>query len=296
MASSTVIEVDPNSPGWAPPPGLTAEQKASRRIGGSDAAVIMFGEFFESTIHGLWLEKTGKAEPENLDKILRVRMGSHTESLNRYWYQERTGWRVTTDPKTYVGQEDFMTAHLDGLTNARETKDSKDPSPLGVWEAKHTNPWIKVDPVEMYYPQLQHNMAVTGRSYAHLSVFKGNDWWRWYEVERDDEYIEKLIQREAAFWFCVEADTPPPDTTAPADKATVPVAPVLTKVVDMTGNNAWASLAFDWLDNHDAAKKHVKAEKAIRKIVEKDAARTYGHGLDCVRDGRGLMIRKLEND
>ncbi len=275
--------------------GLTKEQHAARKIGGSDAAVVIHGIHFDKTVHQLWLEKTGQAEPENLDDSLRVQMGTFTEALNVLWYEKQTGHKVTVDPKTYVhGVYDFATCHLDGLTNARKTKGQNiDPSPLGVFEAKHTNAWQKEEAATaLYYPQLQHNMAVTERSYAHLSVFYGNDKWTCVEVQRDDSYIELLMEREAAFWFAVESMTEPVDTLPMGmdGKVARRAKPPIKKEIDMSGSNEWGEYADKWLVGRVLATEFKETVESLKALVEPDVTRAYGNGVQVTRDGRGVSV------
>ena len=51
---------------------------------------------------------------------------------------------------------------------------------------------------------MQHYMAVTGWQMWHLAVLIGNREFVWYDVPRDDAWIEEMIRQEAAFWDCVE--------------------------------------------------------------------------------------------
>lgn len=70
---------------------MTPEQHAERRtrIGGSDAPKIVDGLW-----HELWLEKTGRIEPEDLSWILPVQIGIVTEPLNLSFFERATGHRV----------------------------------------------------------------------------------------------------------------------------------------------------------------------------------------------------------
>ena len=73
---------------------LTPEQLTARKIGGSDAPVLMKGDHFGTTPYTLWEVKTGRAEPENMDRKLLVQMGVWTEPHNRDWYMAETGFLV----------------------------------------------------------------------------------------------------------------------------------------------------------------------------------------------------------
>src|SRR6266508_5310965 len=68
-------------------------------IGGSDARVVMGGD--EAALLGLWREKRGEVEPEDLSGNLIVQLGLATEELNRRWYQTNSG-QVLTDVQRQI--------------------------------------------------------------------------------------------------------------------------------------------------------------------------------------------------
>ena len=255
----------------------TPEWHAERAkgIGGSDANIIMKGEWQK-----LWEVKTGRSEPENLDGILAVQMGTYTEPFNVEWYSRQTGIAVSqanTDHLVHP-EHTFMRANLDGKI------------PGGILECKHVSAYAKPEEIQQrYYPQLQHCMVVTDTSLAHLSVFYGNNKWEFYVIQRDPEYIEDLIKREKEFWSYVKTDTEPPNT----DPVVVNFSQDEMREVDMTGNNAWASLTADWLENKLANKKFTTAASELKKLVEADVKKASGHGLSINRSKNGaLTIRE----
>lgn len=260
--------------------GLTVAQKTFRKrlLGGSDATVIMSGD--AERITRLWLEKRGEAEPENLDHVLPVQMGSFTEPLNRMWFTRQTG-----RPITHVGDElisldyPFMGCTLDGLTDDGTT----------IWEAKHVNAFAKDDEVlARYMPQLHHNMIVAGLDRAVLSVFIGTLKWVKFEVEYDAIYAAALMGAEADFWDCVLNGSAP--VAAPF---IAPPVPAIRKA-DMTGNNEWHSVAADWLEHKPAAAKFEKAVKAIKGLVPEDAVEAYGAGICVSRAKNGALTIKAK--
>lgn len=172
-------------------------------IGGSDAPVIMHGKHFSKTVKALWAEKTGRVPLENLNGVLRVQMGTWTEELNRLWYIQETGYPVSTENCKFQlhPEHKFIRASLDGRVMIDDVE--------GVWEAKHTSAWNKSSPTKTYFPQLQHNMLTTGLTYAILSVFQDNSKHLTFRVERDDWYIDKLLEKEVDFWKCVTEDKEP---------------------------------------------------------------------------------------
>lgn len=247
----------------------------AKGIGGSDANIIMGGEWEK-----LWELKTGRSEPENLDGILAVQMGTYTEPFNVEWYSKQTGVTVSQANTDHLvhSEHEFMRANLDGRIAG------------GVLECKHVSAYAKPDEIiNRYYPQLQHCMEVAGVKFAHLSVFYGNNKWEFYPVDYDTDYVKKLIEMESEFWSYVRTDTRPPSK----DPVKIEVAPDEMREVDMTGNNEWASHATDWLKNKLAAKKFTDAASDLKALVAHDVKLAYGHGAKISRSKNGaLTIRE----
>ena len=249
---------------------------AARRegIGGSDAGKIMAGDWLQ-----LWLEKTGRAEPEDLSDNLAVQMGTWTEALNVRWFEKQTGRKVAIPLEPLIHPVyHFMRANLDGRCED------------GEFEAKHVSAFSKDDEiVSRYYPQCQHILEVTGSSRIYLSVFFGNSKWQAFTVDRDDDYIHDLLEREIDFWRFIEADEPPPSVQPSA--ATTVSFDTMREVI-MTGNNAWASHAADWLANKEPAKKYETATTELKALMEADVKKASGHGIIVSRaKNNSLTIR-----
>lgn len=262
--------------------GLTADQHTARAkgIGGSDANSILSGDP-ERILH-LWQEKRGEREPDDLSRVLPVQLGCWTEAFNRQWFTRETGLEVINAGKSMACPVNpWRVCTLDGFV----------PEKKAVWEAKHTGAWSKPDEIlTRYAPQLQHNMAVCGAELAILSVIYGNAKWEIYEVASDWLYQEELLLAERTFWDAVQSGDCP--VTAPVPAAPKPDA---TRVVDMTGSNAWAANAADWLAHRDAAKTFDKAAKEMKALVEDDVSHAYGHGCQIKRSKSGaLTITELK--
>lgn len=228
----------------------------------------------------LRLEKLGRQPRDDLSRVLPVQMGSWTEPLNRLWLSYALQMEVRPGAGVTHQIHNFMRANLDGYAEDG-----------GVVECKHCNAFTKIDDaLTRYYAQLQHNMAVADAAHCYLSVFIGTDKHEWRKVERDDAYIAALIQSETEFWNHVVMDMPI-DAAKTLDAPAV--APVM-RDVDMTTNNTWAVRAADWLFLKDQAKEFEKAAKDLRGLMEADMRRGFGHGLEIIRDGRGLTIKEMK--
>ncbi|MFR8758810.1 MAG: DNA-binding protein, partial [Clostridium sp.] len=71
-----------------------------------------------------------------------------------------------------------------------------------------------------YQLQVQHYLAVCGLKRAYIAVLIGGNHFLYYQVERDEEMIEKLLEAEKDFWEAhVLADVPPvPDDSKATSK------------------------------------------------------------------------------
>jgi predicted phage-related endonuclease len=83
-------------------------------IGGSDARIIMGQD--EKALHRLWQEKRGEASPIDLSGVLIVQLGLVTENLNRRWYEQNSGHRISDIQRHAIHRTiPWMAATLDGL-------------------------------------------------------------------------------------------------------------------------------------------------------------------------------------
>lgn len=261
--------------------GLSDDQRSERGrgLGGSDANILLSGD--KEKILQLWRMKRGEAEDGDLSNVLAVMLGCWTEPFNRQWFESISGTSVLACGQPFVCDlHDWRRCTVDGLV---------DPGGA-VFEAKHTSAFAKPEEVlERYMPQLQHNMAVTKRERAILSVIFGNHKYETFEIAADWLYQQELLDAEAAFWDCVLIGREP----VPADMPAAPK-PIGVREVSFEGHNAWAFAAVEWLDYRDGAKKHAAAAGLIKSLIEEDVARAFGHGVEAKRSKSGaITIREI---
>lgn len=266
--------------------GLTPAQLLERRkgIGGSDARKIVDGEWYE-----LWLDKTGRKEPEDLSRVLAVQMGNATEEFNAYWYTLTTGRYVTCRGMVRQSRaHPFMRCSLDGLA-CDDDKPVHDADT--VWQAKHVNAFSKIEEVvARYTPQVTHEMIVCGLSMAVLSVFIGTDKYEAVEIEIDEFFAAQYVESCKRFWGFVERDEEPPGGPALA----VPTAPEKMRKVSMADSNVWGNYAALWLSHKLPAEVFADATKRLKELVEADVSEASGHGIIAKRDKRGLSIKEVK--
>ncbi|MFI2132877.1 YqaJ viral recombinase family protein [Lysinibacillus fusiformis] len=162
-------------------------------IGGSDVGAIMGFNQYKSA-YQVFLEKTGQYH-EEIDNEA-VYFGNALEDFVAQEFAKRTGKRVRRLNKMLVHPEhDFMLANLDRVVvGERAVLECKTASEY-VKEA-----WEGEEIPASYLCQVHHYLAVTGFEKAYIAVLVGGNKFIWKEIERDEEFIEILIDREKDFW------------------------------------------------------------------------------------------------
>lgn len=248
-----------------------------RRFANASEAGIIIGTDDDRKLR-LYQEKVGEAEPEDLSRVLPVRIGEATEALNIEFLSYHLGMPITAQQVTVESDEfPWMRATLDGMVGDC------------VVEAKHVNQYAKPDEIlARYTPQVQQQMLLTGSDLAYLSVFFGTLNHEVFEIEADPIFQAQLAEATRQFMECVFNSTPPVDLPTVA----VPVEAV--RRVSFEGNNAWASHAFTYLSNKGYAKAFDEATKELKAMVEPDIAEAYGHGIVISRSKTGRTTIKAE--
>ena len=179
-------------------------KKRKNGLGGSDAAVIMGLTPWKSP-YALWAEKTGLIPEEDLSNNQRVYWGQRNEAAIAEWFAEQTGKHLRKRGLIQSCQYPWMLATVDrqilGENAGLEIKTA------GVDQYKN---WANGAIPAMYIAQCQWYMAVTGCSHWYIAVLIGGNDARWNRIDRDETYIQELIQKGQEFWNSVVTKTPPP--------------------------------------------------------------------------------------
>lgn len=164
-------------------------------IGGSDASVIAGVNPFRSVFQ-LWKEKTGQAEPEEVETEY-THFGSILEPVIKREFTRRTGLRIR-NRYAILQSEDypFMLADLDGVVNENGKRCIFEAKTASAYKAEL---WEEGVPREYLY-QIQHYMAVTGAEKTYIAALVGGNHFLYHEVYRDEEMIRRLIRMEQDFW------------------------------------------------------------------------------------------------
>ncbi len=175
-------------------------------IGGSDVGAIMGFNQYKSA-YQVFLEKTGQYHEEVDNEA--VYFGNALEDFVAQEFAKRTGKKVRRLNKMLVHPEhDFMLANLDRVVvGERAVLECKTASEY-VKEA-----WEGEEIPASYLCQVHHYLAVTGFEKAYIAVLVGGNKFIWKEIERDEEFIQILIDREKDFWenHVLKDEAPPVD-------------------------------------------------------------------------------------
>jgi YqaJ-like viral recombinase domain len=252
-------------------------------IGGSDAKRILDGEWLD-----LYHEKIGAKEPENLHANFPVQLGVHTERFHLDWLQKFHGFELGRHGTIFrMKGYDHLRAQIDAWCSMH----------LTFVETKHTNGRAtRESMIEWYQPQMAHYCNVLDRPFGMLSFIAGNSPPEWFSMEPSVAYRNALLDMEQAFWWHVEhREAPaviPPSAVEAARTAKAAAGEVKIdnmRIVDMTSNNQWATLALDYIVNKASATAFEAAKKALKDLVEADVREAFGHGIRIKRSKSGSL-------
>ena len=273
-------------------------------IGSSDAGAAVGLNPYQSPLE-LWMIKTGrdaglpKIDPN--DETSPMYWGTLLEPIVAAHYTKRTGNRVRRinavlqhpDP-----DKAWMLANVD-----REVIGSWDVKILECKTAGEFGVRLWRDGVPEYVVcQVQHQLAVTGKSAADVCVLVCGQEIRIYRIDRDDALIARLIELERRFWSHVEMDIPPPaDGSESSDVALRALYPHDSgNTIDLTSDREFSSTFADLVTVREAIDNSVRLEAQLKQKIQQrmaDATRavfeTGSVSWKRSRNGTGLDIEGL---
>jgi len=196
---------------------------AERRkgIGASDAPVIL-GLVPSKSPYALYAEKVGEIGAENLSEIERIKWGHRFQVPIGNGFAEDVGRSVIHWAPFTIAvhiEHDWMRCTPDAEQISKQ-HDYKH----GLLEIKLASSFLR-DEWEDEAPltcqvQLQHQLAVVGAEWGTVCAVVGGNELRWFDMERNDSFIEAMIDEEGRFWDRVMRKNPPPiDESVATSKA-----------------------------------------------------------------------------
>ena len=110
---------------------------------------------------------------------------------------------------------------------------------------------------------MQHYLAVTGRKWGAFAVFSAERWdLLHFDVERDDELIDLIVERDAAFWELVKSGTPP-ESAEELTKVDIPPLQTDMELVRIE-SDAWRNA----VDEYRMAKEILDEAKELESVAK----------------------------
>ena len=225
-------------------------EERKKGLGGSDSPVVLGVSPFK-TKRELWMEKRGLIEEPELTPAMK--RGIVLEDVIAKLYSDITKRKLRRKNKVvYHPKYPFMLANFDRLIVGEKDKG------LGVLEIKC--PGLKVfsqckrEGLPNYYTvQGQHYTAFPNIKWVAFAIFNAERWELiHFDVDKDDEFVDTIIQADDEFWKMVVNGIEPEEVEQKIDlPETKP-----NEIIHVSGN--------DW----ETAIKKLKEVQAIRKEVE----------------------------
>lgn len=273
-------------------------------IGGSDAAAAVGLNPYMSPLE-LWLIKTGRdanlARPDPDDTTEPVYWGTLLEPVVAASYTKQTGNRVRrVNAVLRHPTIPFMLANIDREVIGTPGVQILECKTAGEFGARI---WREGVP-EYVQVQVQHQLAVTGKSAAHVAVLICGQKLEVHRIERDDDLIARLIPLEAAFWHYVETCTPPPaDGSESSDRALRCLYPGSGGTVDFADDRRMSSVFADLV----AVRADIEQRDAQEALLKQTIQQAMGEANRAIfetgsvsfrrsRDGFGVDLKRLLAD
>lgn len=249
----------------------------TRGIGGSDVAPVLNISPWKQPLQ-VYMEKTGQWESEDLSDKEAIIWGNILESVIAKEFSRRNPNYQVQNCNYILQKPDhpFMIANIDrSLYHPQKG--------WGVLEIKTANArmegkWTEDEIPYEYILQIQHYLAVTGLNWGYVAVLLGGQKYKQYYIEKDQELINILIEKETDFWINhVEALEPPmADVTMDCTdlfNRLFPSDVTVEDVVDFSDSDI--HLCIDVIED---AKEKIKAYEKVKEINEniiKDRMREF---------------------
>lgn len=186
----------------------------TKYLGGSDVAAILGISPWRTPLE-VYLDKVQPREkPVDPNKQRVFTRGQRMEPYVIDLLAEETGMEIIHRGNRYIHRDyGFIAAEIDAEAASGENIEIKTVSPFKAKE------WgeVQTDAIPVHYTaQAMHGLMVTGKQVCVFGVLIGGDDFRIYRVERDEETIQAILEKEVAFWDRIK-NLNPPEATSVSD-------------------------------------------------------------------------------
>lgn len=188
---------------------LSDKQKSEREasLGSSDAPIVCGVSPYKSPL-ALYYGLHGELPRYSDDESEAIKWGERLEPVIAQAAAEKLGVKIRRIPGRFSKHHAWMTAHLDfEIVN--------NPKGPGILEVKNRMGKSFDQLPDDLTLQVAHQLAVTEREWAIVAVLFGFGKLQTFEVERDKELEQCLIEIEARFMVRVQKGEPPDHSWTP---------------------------------------------------------------------------------
>jgi predicted phage-related endonuclease len=133
---------------------------------------------------------------------------------------------------------------------------------------------------------VQHQLAVLGASWAAVAVLIGDEPVQYWDVERNEAFLEKYLPLTRDFWACVQRREPPAATSASLETLRRLYPTVEPTVVELPAEaSAWhrQRVEGDTLEKKGKALREDATAKLLTALGAAEVGRLPGQDLSYVR-------------
>lgn len=181
-------------------------RKEQKGFGGSDVGSLLGINKWKSPAR-LYLEKVGEVAAEEAGEA--AEWGNTLEPVIANKFQSNHPEYNVMEFKYLLQNKDFdfMFANVDRLL-------VKEDGNVGLLEVKTASSYVAKDWTDglippSYYAQFQHYLRVIGLEWGYFAVLIGGNTYEERYVERDEKFINQIVEAEAMFWQRIEMRIPP---------------------------------------------------------------------------------------
>jgi len=179
----------------------------NKYIGASEAAAILGYSPFSSP-WSVWARKTGRVT-DSFDGGPMAEWGHRLEPATAAKFADETG-RTVVDPGEYhIEIQGIMLATVDRFQYMPDAPGGRGNLELKAAYYDAFARWRNAVPIE-HQIQIQHQMYSTGCAFSSIAVLGNGYQFKWFDVPRHDEFIDRLVTVLGEWWDkYVIPDTPP---------------------------------------------------------------------------------------
>ncbi len=288
---------------------LKAREKG---LGASDVVAVMGLSSFSSP-WAIWLSKVKPEESLSSggDLAEMAEAGRRHEPTIAKWFEEKTKMKAVDPGEFHLSWSkdcSYLFTTLDRMAypmieNARLV-DCGEPLELKCAFYEAAKEWQKRVPLS-HQAQIQQQIFCTGSKRGYFAVLLNGYRFKWFEIARNQRFIDAMLRKCEAFWKLVETQEPPPADFSQATSDAL-------RAYYNKPEPARVELDSDWWDVHERRELASKEVAKWSKIKDECSNRikaaigncelavlhdgSTGYSWKATAKGRSLRKVKVQND